>query len=160
MIVAILRLPRLSGTIYKYPFRNDLEMLKIICDSEDYSIFISPEIDIEIINISDILEYWILREYAELVFVRAAIGSSRRRNLSSILILLQKRESIEASNFIFDPMKESKLDDLRNVTLGYLIRTYILIIHRFSYIDLIRLIYFFGYLYGYSAERIDPRKIF
>ena len=61
--------------------RGDLEMVKDICDSDDCSIFISPGVNVEEVNLPDILEDWTLREYVELAFLLAATGSSRRRNL-------------------------------------------------------------------------------
>ena len=63
-------------------------------------------------NLLDFLKYWILREYMELAFLRAATGSNRRRNLQSILSWFEGRESIEVFDFAFGPMKESELDGL------------------------------------------------
>ena len=97
--------------------RGDLEIFKDICDSDDCSIFISPGVGVEEANLPDILEYWILREYVELAFLRVAIGSSRRRNLQSVFLWLEGRESIEAFEFAFGPMKEPELDGLQKSTL-------------------------------------------
>ena len=97
--------------------RGDLEMLKDICDSSDGSIFISPGVGVEEANLPDVLEHWTLREYVELALLRAATGSSRRRNLQSVLLWLEGRESMGAFDFAFGPMKEPELDGLRKVTL-------------------------------------------
>ena len=58
-----------------------------------------------------------LREYVELAFLRAATGSSTRRNLQSMLLWLGGRESMEAFDFAFGPLKEPELDGLRKLTL-------------------------------------------
>ena len=50
-------------------------------------------------------------------FLRAATGSSRRRNLQSVLLWLEGRESVEAFDFAFGPMKETELEGLRKLTL-------------------------------------------
>ena len=92
-------------------------MLKDTCDSDDCSIFILPGVGVEEANLPDVLEHWTLREYVELAFLRAAIGSSRRRNLQSVLLWLEGRESMEAFDFAFGPMKELELDGLRKLTL-------------------------------------------
>ena len=97
--------------------RGDLEMLKDICDSDDCSIFISPGVGMEETNLPDVLEHWTLREYVELAFLRSATGSSRCRNLQSVLLWLEERESMEAFDFAFGPMKEPELDGLRKLTL-------------------------------------------
>ena len=97
--------------------RGDLEMLKDMCDSDDCSIFISPGAGVEEINLPDVLKHWTLREYVELAFLRAATGSSRRRNLQSVLSWLEERESMEAFDFALGPMKEPELDGLRKLTL-------------------------------------------
>ena len=97
---------------------GDLEMLKDICDSDDCSIFDSPGVGVEETNLPDVLEHWTrLREYVELAFLRAAIGSSRRQNLQSVLLWLGARESMEAFDVAFGPMKEPELDGLRKLTL-------------------------------------------
>ena len=69
--------------------RGDLEMLKDNCDSDDRAIFISPGVGVEEANLPDVLEHWTLREYVELACLRAAAGSSRRRNLQSVLLWLE-----------------------------------------------------------------------
>ena len=97
--------------------RGDLEMLKDICDSDNCSIFLSPGVGVEEANLPDEFEYWTLREYMELAFLRAAIGSSRRRNLQSVLMWLEGRESMKAFDFAFGPLKESELHGLRKLTL-------------------------------------------
>ena len=97
--------------------RGDLEMLKDICNSDDCSIFISPGVSVEEANLPDVLEHWTLCEYVELAFLRAGTGSSRRRNLQSVLLWLEGRESMEAFDFAFGPMKEPELDGLRKLTL-------------------------------------------
>ena len=97
--------------------RDDLEMIKDICDSDNCCIFISPGVSVEEANLPDGLEYWTLREYVELAFLRAAIGSSRRRNLQSVLTWLEGRESMKAFDFAFGPMKEPELHGLRKLTL-------------------------------------------
>ena len=66
--------------------RDDLEIFKDICDSDDYSIFINASMNAEEINLSDILEYWILRANMELIFLDATIGLNRRRNLQSVIL--------------------------------------------------------------------------
>ena len=38
--------------------RGDLEMLKDTCDSDDYTIFISPGVGVEEANLPDVLEHW------------------------------------------------------------------------------------------------------
>ena len=91
--------------------RGDLEMLKDICDSDDCSI------GVEEANLPDVLEHWALREYVELAFLRATTGSSRHRNLQSVLLWLEERESMGAFDFAFGPMKEPELDGLRRLTL-------------------------------------------
>ena len=53
----------------------------------------------------------------ELAFLRAATGSSRRRNLQSVLLWLEEQESMEAFDFAFGPMKEPELGGLRKLTL-------------------------------------------
>ena len=98
--------------------RGDLEMLKDICHSDDCSILFSPGVGVEEANLPDVLEHWALREYVELAFLRAATGSSRRRNLQSVLLWLEERESTEAFDFAFDPMKEPELDGLRKLMLA------------------------------------------
>ena len=47
--------------------------------------------------------------------MRAATGSSRRRNLQSVLLRLEEQESMEAFDFAFGPMKEPELDGLAKV---------------------------------------------
>ena len=72
---------------------------------------------VEEANLPDVLEHWTLREYVELAFSRAATGSSRRRNLQSVLLWLGGREPREAFDFAFGPMQEAELDVLRKLTL-------------------------------------------
>ena len=67
-------------------------------------------------NLLDLLEHWTLREYAELICLRAARKSSRRHSLQAALLWMEGRESTEAFDFAFGPMKEY-LDDLRTLTL-------------------------------------------
>ena len=74
--VAVLASAALSG---------DLERLKDIFESDDCSIFIQRP-GVEEANLPGVLEHWTLREYVELAFLRAATGSSRRRNLRSMLL--------------------------------------------------------------------------
>ena len=86
--------------------RGKLQLLKNIWDSDDCSIFINPGVNVEEANLSDDLEYWILHEYAELVFLRAATASNRRRNLQSIFLWLEGRENIQAFDLEFEFMKD------------------------------------------------------
>ena len=67
-------------------------------------------------NLLDVLEHWTLREYVELAFLRAARGSSRRRNLHTVLLWMEGQESTEAFDFALGPMNEY-LDVLRTLTL-------------------------------------------
>ena len=85
---------------------GDMEMLKDIFESNDCAIFISPGVGVEEANLPDVFEHWILREYVELAFLRAATGSSRRQNLHSVLLWMDGQESTEAFDFSFGPMKE------------------------------------------------------
>ena len=98
-------------------WQGDLEMLKYICDSDDWSIFFSPGVGVEEANLPDVLGHWTLREYVGAGILRAATGSSSRRNLQSVLLWLEERESMEAFDFAFGPMKEPELDGLRKLTL-------------------------------------------
>ena len=97
--------------------RNELEILKDIFESNDSIISINPGAIVEEINLSDILEYWILRESAELIFVRVVLRSIRRQNLYSILLGIDGQESMEVFDFILGFMKEYLLDILRILTL-------------------------------------------
>ena len=95
---------------------GDLERLKDIFESDDCSIFIQRP-GVEEANLPDVLEHWTLREYVELALLPAATGSSRRHNLHSVLLCMEGRESMEAFDFAFGPMKENDLDALRTLTL-------------------------------------------
>ena len=68
-------------------------------------IFSSPGVGVEKANLPSVLEHWTLREYVELALLCAATGPSRRRNLQSVLLWLEERESMEAFDFAFGPMK-------------------------------------------------------
>ena len=82
---------------------GDLERLKDIFESDDCSIFIQRP-GVEEAKLPDVLEHWTLRKYAELAFLRAARGSSRRHNLHTVLLWMEGQESTEAFDFAFGPM--------------------------------------------------------
>ena len=91
---------------------GDMERLKDIFESDDCSIFIQRPCAEEANHLPDVLEHWALREYVELPFLRDARGSSRRHSLQAVLLRMEGRESTEAFDFAFNPMKEY-LDVLR-----------------------------------------------
>ena len=96
---------------------GDSERLRDIFESDGCSMVIQrPGVE-EANNLPDVLEHWTLREYVELAFLRAATGSSRRHNVHSVLLWMEGRESMEAFDFAFGPMKEYDLDALRTLTL-------------------------------------------
>ena len=96
--------------------RGGLERLKQIFESDNCSIFIQRP-GVEEANLPDVLEHWALCECVELAFLRVARGSSRCPNLHSVLLWMGGRESMEAFDFDFGPMKEYDLDALRTLTL-------------------------------------------
>ena len=61
---------------------------------------------VEEANLPDVLEHWTLREYVELAFLRAERGSSRRHNLSTVLLRMEGQESTGAFDLEFGPMNE------------------------------------------------------
>ena len=70
--------------------RDDLEMMKDIFESYDCGIFSNPDKHVEEVDLSDILEYWVLREYMELIFLRIMIGSIRYQNMISIFLEIDR----------------------------------------------------------------------
>ena len=82
---------------------SNLERLKDIFESDDRSIFIQRP-GVEEANLPDVLQHWTLREYVEeLAFLRAARGSSKHRNLQTVLLWMEGQESTQAFDFAFGP---------------------------------------------------------
>ena len=67
-------------------------------------------------GLPDVMEYWTLREYVELVLLRTASNSARRESLQAVRERVSEQEALEACAFAFGSMDGDE-DSLRGVTL-------------------------------------------